>query len=301
MRLTLIENFRAVFYAPFYAMSALGAFRAEGLDVEVQTSSDSTQTMHNLLAGGGEVSWGGPLRLMANIEKNPARRPFAFCEVIGKDPFFLVGRKPNPNFRFEDLLSVSLSIATEVPTPWLCLKHDLRLAGLDPDRVQLAPSRTMPENAAALRSGDAEVIQLFQPYAKALERSGDGHIWYAAASRGPASYTTFNTTRDYAEANPQILVAMCRAARRTLDWIHAHDGAALAELVRDYFPEGDVQVLAGAFDDYLRLGLWNRTPVMSRDGLEWLRDAGIAGGFLKRPLSYEEVFDGRYAEEALRS
>ena len=31
MPITLIENFRAVFYTPFYAAFALGAYAAEGL------------------------------------------------------------------------------------------------------------------------------------------------------------------------------------------------------------------------------------------------------------------------------
>ena len=33
MTVTLIENFRAVFYTPFYAAFALGAYKAEGVDV----------------------------------------------------------------------------------------------------------------------------------------------------------------------------------------------------------------------------------------------------------------------------
>jgi len=33
MALTLIENFRAVFYTPFYAAFALKAYEAEGLEV----------------------------------------------------------------------------------------------------------------------------------------------------------------------------------------------------------------------------------------------------------------------------
>ena len=41
MALTLIENFRAVFYTPFYAAFALKAYEAEG--VEVQRVMSTTQ------------------------------------------------------------------------------------------------------------------------------------------------------------------------------------------------------------------------------------------------------------------
>ena len=300
MSITLIENFRAVFYAPFYAASALGAYEAEGLQVEVKFSADPKETIQKLVSGVGEVSWGGPLRLMEGLQKQPARKPMVFCEVVGKDPFFLVGRKPNPRFQLGDLRSVTLGVVTEVPTPWMCLQHDLRLAGIDHAEVQLAPGRTMADNAAALRAGEVDVIQLFQPYAKELELSGAGHVWYAAARRGPTAYTTLNTTRDYAERNPDTLVGMCRAIYQTQKWIHAHDGGALADLVASYFPDLSATLLAACCEDYLRLGLWNETPIQSRQGLSWLSDAGVAEGRLARKFAYEEVVDMRYAEEAMR-
>ena len=53
MPITLIENFRAVFYAPFYAAFALGAYEDEGVEVEHKTSPAPSDTAKALLAGGG--------------------------------------------------------------------------------------------------------------------------------------------------------------------------------------------------------------------------------------------------------
>jgi NitT/TauT family transport system substrate-binding protein len=39
MRVVLIENFRALFYAPFYAACALGAYEEEGLEVELKPAA----------------------------------------------------------------------------------------------------------------------------------------------------------------------------------------------------------------------------------------------------------------------
>ena len=124
MAVTLIENFRAAFYAPFYAASALGAFKSEGVEVNVKTSADAAQTMQTLLAGVGEVAWGGPLRLMLALEKNPAHRPIVFCEVVGRDPFFLLGREPNPGFRFQDLQGKRVAMVTK------CQRLDVPAADL---------------------------------------------------------------------------------------------------------------------------------------------------------------------------
>ena len=159
---TLIENFRAVFYAPFYAAEALGAFTAEGLDVRIAMSANAERTLHSLNAGAGDVSWGGPLRILNALDKDPSGGYVAFCEVVGRDPFFLVGRTPNAAFRMEDLLGTRLGVVTEVPTPWICLQQDLRRAGVDPASIQRTPQATMAQNDASLVAGAAEVVQVFQ-------------------------------------------------------------------------------------------------------------------------------------------
>ena len=237
MRITLIENFRAVFYAPFYAAIALRAYEEEGLDVALEMSPDAARTARALIEGSGDVSWGGPLRLMMALERSAAGAAIAFCEAVGRDPFFLLGRVPNPEFKVGDLAGRRLAVVTEVPTPWLCLQHDLRLAGVDPASITKIAGRTMPENVAALRSGEAEVIQVFHPLGATLVREGAAHVWYAAATRGPASYTTLNTTRAFAGRHPEVLHKMCRAMYRTLGWIADHDGSALAALLAPWLPD----------------------------------------------------------------
>ena len=59
MAVILIENFRAVFYAPFYAAAALGAYEAEGVEVNIKMSAAAGRALQLLTAGVGQVSWGG--------------------------------------------------------------------------------------------------------------------------------------------------------------------------------------------------------------------------------------------------
>lgn len=299
MSITLIENFRAAFYAPFYAAYASGAYEAEGLDVRIKASPAAEQTIGILLSGMGEVSWGGPVRLMQGLEKGGARKPIAFCEVAGRDPFFVLGREPNPGFRFSDLEGPRVAVVMEAPTAWMCLQHDLRCAGIDPAHVKLTAPRSMVENAKALQAGDVDVIQVFHPYAGELTQSGAAHVWHAAATRGPTSYTTLNTTREYAQREPHTLVAMCRAMYRTQKWIAAQDGRALAELVTPYFPDAATATLAACYEEYRSLGVWNRASRMSREGFEWLREAALACGRLRQKFDYEECVDMRFAEQAM--
>ena len=300
MAVTLIENFRAVFYTPFYAAFALKAYEAEGVEVRMETSSDASKTLSTLMSGTGQVSWGGPMRLMHALDDNPGSGVVSFCEIVGRDPFYLVGRAPNPGFRMADLPGKTLAVVSEVPTPWYCLQHDLRLAGVDPMAVKRAPAGSMAENFERLRKGEVDVIQVFEPLAHDAAAQGFGHVWYSAASRGPASYTTFNTTRAFLERDPETALRMTRAMYRTQKWIAAHDGRALAAAVAGYFPGLPQAVLAACLERYKASGIWNTNPLQQRAGVEWLRDAMLACGAIKTRFAFEDLSDMRWAERVMR-
>ena len=56
-----------------------------------------------------------------------------------RDPFFLIGREPRPDFALADLYGKRVATVSEVPTPWLCLQEDMRRVGLDPDALPRTP------------------------------------------------------------------------------------------------------------------------------------------------------------------
>ena len=85
-----------------------------------------------LRSGEVDVMWGGPLRVMLTHAQDPAADSVCFCDVVARDPFFIIGREPRPDFRIADLAGLRFASVAEVPTPWLCLQDDLRRAGVDP-------------------------------------------------------------------------------------------------------------------------------------------------------------------------
>jgi NitT/TauT family transport system substrate-binding protein len=300
MALTLIENFRAVFYTPFYAAFALQAYEAEGLEVRRLTSTSPAQTMQALLRGQGDVAWGGPIRLLLANNQQLDSVLVIFCEVVRRDPFFLVGRRPNAAFQLTDLLEGRVATVSEVPTPWLCLQHDLRLAGLDPAHITRISDRSMPQNLAALRAGDLEVMQAFQPFVEQAVEEHIGHLWYAAAGRGLTAYTSLYTTRQFMAREPESLLRMTRAMYRTQQWIATHSAAELAACVATYFPDLALSTLTQALARYARLGLWNRTPMLRPAGLAWLQDACLSGGYIQHRVPYAQCVDMRFATQVMQ-
>ncbi len=300
MAVTLLENFRAVFYAPFYAALALGAFEAEGVDVRLAASGGPSETPNALAGGAGEVSWGGPMRVMRVYDRDPASDLVIFCEVVRRDPFFLIGREPLEAFRLQYLADKKIATVSEVPTPWMCLQHDLRLAGIDPAEIDRIGGRTMAANAAALRAGEVDAVQVFQPFAEELVADGASHIWSAGADRGLATYTAFYTTRGFMEREPDALLGMTRAMHRTLKWVASHDGNEIAECVASFLPDIPGKTLAAAVERYKSLGIWNESPVLEREGYGWLQAAFISGGMIQKGCPYERAVENRFADASVQ-
>lgn len=287
MKIRLAENFRAVFYAPFYATQALGHFAREGLDVELVDSSVPGDAVVRLLAGEIDVTWGGPMRVMKARDQNPDSPLVCFGEVVARDPFYLVGRPDIADFRLADLMRLRFATVSEVPTPWMCLQHDLRLAGLDPARLARIADRSMAENLAALRDGTLDVVQLFEPFVTSALREGYGKILYAASARGPCVYTSFIASREGIAREPAAFAAMMRAVAGMLAWVAAHGADELAAAIAAYFPDIAPDVLAEALGRYRAAALWAATPAMSHQGFARLADSLVSGAFLSRLPSYE--------------
>ena len=287
-QIKLSENFRAVFYAPFYATLGLGFFAREGVDVTLIDSSTPGSATTGLVDGSVDVTWGGPMRVMKSRDEANGPDLVCFCEVVRRDPFYLLARAGSPPFVLKDLAKLTFASVSEVPTPWLCLQHDLREIGVDPARLDRIANRTMAENLAALGRGEIDVAQMFEPFASQAVASGAGQIVHAASSRGPTSYTTFLATRASVARNRAAFAAMTRAIGHMQGWLGAHSMEELATAVAPYFGHVPRTDLIAAFTRYKAAGLWADTTPVSRAGFDRLAQSLASGGFIARIPAYED-------------
>jgi NitT/TauT family transport system substrate-binding protein len=291
MRIKLAENFRAVFYAPFYAAQALGFYAREGVEIELLPSSVPGDAVTALLAGAIDITWGGPMRVMKSHDRDPDSPLVCFCEVVARDPFYLVGRSNGAAFELADLPRLRFAAVSEVPTPWMCLQHDLRERKIDPDRLARAADRTMLENLAMLRDRQLDVVQVFEPYVSMALKESAGDILYAASARGPTVYTTFIATRDGIVRHHTAFAAMTRVIQHMQRWLAEHNADELAEVVAPFFPEIARDVLVTSLGRYLQAGIWSRSPEISQEGFARLADSLLSGRFISRLPAYADCVD----------
>ena len=298
-RLKVQEPFRALFYAPFYAALARGDYVAEGAEVTLLPGAVPSLAKDSVLDGTADLAWGGPMRLLLAHDADPACPLRLFGAVVMGDPFFLVGRAPNPGFKLRDLASMTLGTVSEVPTPWWTLQDDIRAAGIDPAAIKRITDRPMAENAVAVAAGTLDVAQLFEPLVSQMEATGTGHVWYAQASRGPTSYTAFYARTDVIAAKRAAMEAMVRGLARTLRWFAVASPEEIVACIADFFEGGDPALMARAIARYKSVKLWTETPHFPPEALAQLERGMFSAGAIKRTPGFAGLVAEDVTESAL--
>ena len=294
MTITLFENFRALFYTPFYAAFGISAYERENVDVKLAPMSAPGDGISAILDGAEAITWGGPMRVMRHRNETPESDLVSFCEVVGKDPFQLIGRTPKPDFKIPDLVGIRFASFLEAPTPWLCLQEDLRRENIDPDTLDRTGDRSVTDIVDGFQKGEFDLVQVPEPFAQALVDAGHGHIWYETARRGACCYTTFSAKRGFIDAHQEEVGAMYAAQAATLRWIQDKTARDIAKVVAPYFADIPPALLAKSIERYKSAGLWSRNPTVSKTGINRLQAGLLSGGFIVQEIPYDEMVETRF-------
>ncbi|HUZ64386.1 MAG TPA: ABC transporter substrate-binding protein [Acetobacteraceae bacterium] len=289
--LRLCENMRTVVYAPFYFALNRGYFARAGLDVALITSPDPSRTGSTLLNGDADVSWGGPMRVLQHHQADPECPLICFAQVVARDPFLLVGNRPNPGFAFRDLQRCRVAVASDVPTPWLTLQDDLARAGIVPDSIRTLPDRKMADNVAAFLRDEADVVQVLEPWADRLVQTGRGHVWHRFSIRGDIGYSTFYSTRDFVSGKRDACVRLVSGLAAAQADFQADSPTSIAAATAGYFDDLDAASIAGIVAGYRDAGLWAQAPGFPVETFLRLKAALVSGGLLQRDVPYDHVVD----------
>ena len=290
MTLTLAENFRAIFYTPFYLLKTLGLAEQAGLALNWLPPGSPGGAIEAIKNGSVDLTWGGPMRVMKDHDTTPSNGESLLCfgEVVSRDPFFLLGKKNLGQFELAQLTQLRLALVSEVPTPWLCLQADLRDLGLSVAEIEASLKRglSMPEQIQALKSGTLDVAQLFEPLVSELLSDPAYQILYSAHTRGPTVYTTLICSRDGWNKH-QTAFTQLNALLQTLQtWMHAQSPAKLATHVQSFFPELSAERLEHAIARYLQKGIWAQSPRMSKTGFDRLSYSLHSGNFIRSQIDF---------------
>ena len=289
-KLILIEPFRAIFYAPYYVALERGFFAAHGIDMALETAGTPDAAAGRLHDGTADLAWSGPMRPMLERSRDANSTLRSFGAAVMRDPFLVLGMGERPGFALRDLGGMRVAIPSEVPTPWWCLQHDLRLAGVDPAAMEGLAFMPMAEGAAALRAGTVDAVMLFEPHAAALEDAGAA-VWYAAASRGPTAYSALYAVAPRIAAKHAAFERVVQGLGEALAWLGAADEEAIATTLAPRFADLDRRHLRRSIARYRGLNLWSADTHLPPEALDRLAASMISAGAMTNHPGYDACID----------
>jgi NitT/TauT family transport system substrate-binding protein len=299
-RLTVLMPFHTPFYAPLAAGVALGHFAEAGLNVAAGTAAIlGKSTIQALLDGDIQISLGGLMRSF-DLAGRTGRIVVHFAEVCSRNGFFLVGRAPRPDFTWRDLVGRTVISFAEAPTPWQCMLTVLRRHGVDPGRVRIERELPAPEAIAAFRAGHGDFLEQPQPAIERLIADGTGHLVASMGeATGPVPFTSYMTTPEFLEREPEIMLRFTRAVYRTQRWLAEHEASEIAKAIGPAFADTPPALLERAVARYRAQGTWARDPLLRREGYHYLEEILLAGAFIKQRQRYEELVNTDFARRVM--
>ncbi len=297
----LNEVVHSVFYAPQYVALANGYFEDEGLNIELSVGNGADKSMTALLSDSADIALLGTEAGIYVINEGRENSVKAFAQLTQRAGNFLISRTDGENFDWESLRGKSVIGGRKGGMPELVLEYVLKQKGLEND-VEIINNISFESTAGAFAADVGDFTVEFEPTATSLEQEGVGFV---AASLGTecgfVPYTVYMASSEYMEENPEIIQKFTNAVYRGQLWTENHTSGEIAEVIQSYFPENDVETLAGIIERYKSQDTWRATPVYSEEDFELFEDIMEEGGELTRRVAFDELIDNSFAQKAVET
>ena len=276
----------SAFYTPLIATIAGGFLKEEGFAPKHSVAPAGKAAIEGLLDGSVHVCQSAPSQAFGPLEKGQRPPAVHFAQINEKDGFFLTGRAPDPNFRWDTLRGKRV-LVDHGGQPLAMFKYACHRHGLDYAAITAVdiPSAQMDQ---AFRRGEGDYIHQQGPAPQQLEHDRVGHIVASVGEAiGPVAFSSLAATREW--LGTDMAKRFTRAYRKARAWIIDTPAARIAEAEASFFPEIDRAVLTATIAYYQKLGCWTPHVEITRPALEAALDVFQHAGLITKRHRYEDV------------
>ena len=299
----LNEVTRSVFYSPQYVAIANGYFEEKGIEIEITTGQGADNVMTAVLSGQSDIGFAGPEAAIYVYNEGKSDYAQVFAQMTQKDGSFLVSRDYTENFSWDDLRGKTVIPGRKGGVPYMTFEYVLKQNGLNPSTdLVLDDSISFDLMAGAFAGGNAEYVTLFEPTASMTESQGVGYIVASIGEEsGEIPYTAYFANKSYIEENEELIQNFTDAIYKGQQWTEEHTAREIAELIQDFFPSTELDMLESSIQRYKDIDAWNATPVLTEESFNKLQDVMEEAGELEKRAKYSDVVNNKYAEEAIKN
>lgn len=261
------------------------------------------KVMTSLISGEAEIGFMGPEASIYIYNEGRDNYAVNFAQLTQRDGSFLVARKQDDDFKWEDLKGAEVLGGRKGGMPEMTLEYVIKNHGLKiPEDVNVRTDVQFDVLAGAFVAGEGDYVALFEPVATQLEHEGKGAI---VASIGEAAgyipYTAYCATNEYIEKNPEIIQGFTNAILKGMVWVQEHSTEEVAIAVQDQFPDVEIKVLESLVDRYKSQDSWKPDLIITEEGLNHLMDIMELAGELDKRADYEKIVTTKFAVEAMKN
>ncbi|HHW30592.1 MAG TPA: ABC transporter substrate-binding protein [Clostridiaceae bacterium] len=302
-KIRLSEVTHSVFYAPQYVALTQGFFEEEGLEIELYNGQGADKVMNAVLTGQVEIGFAGPEASIYVYNEGREDYSVVFAQLTNGDGTFLMGREPDPDFKWSDVKGKTIIGGRKGGMPEIILQYVLRKNGLKPgEDVFIDTTMQFAAMPGAFMGGQGDYVIIFEPTASEMEKEGKAYILASLGeSSGEVPYTAYFASKKYIEKNPDIIQKFTNAIYKGQLWVEKHTPEEIAKAIKPHFPDTDEEILATVAKRYKNQNTWKKDPILLEKDLGVLQKALQDAGELDKLAPYEKIVTTKFAEEAIKN
>lgn len=295
----LNEVTHSVFYTPLYLAIENGYFEDENIKIKLTNGGGADNSMTAVLSGTADIGLMGPETVIYVKNQGKKDAPVVFGQLTQKDGAFLVSRKAEPDFKWEDLAGKEILAGRKGGVPAMTFKYVL-------NQLDLVEGKDFTLNydvqfnlmTSAFLSGTADYCTVFEPTASEYQKDGK---WYIVASVGEASgdipYTSFIALQSYLDKNPETIKGFLRALKKAYDFIENNSELTVATAIVKQFPSTSINSIETSIKNYKNINAWDTDLIPNESSFTRLQDVMENANELSNRVNFNEITDFRLAKE----
>lgn len=301
-KVKLNEVAHSIFYAPMYVAIEKGYFAEEGLEVSLVNGLGADKTMTAVLSGDADIGFMGSEASIYVYNQGKEDYIVNFAQLTQRAGNFLVSRKQETNFDWNNLIGKTIIGGREGGMPQMVLEYILKEKGIDPENdVTIIQNIDFGLTGEAFASGTGDYTVEFEPAAYKLEKEGKGYVVASlGVESGMVPYTAYSAKKSYIEKNPEIIQSFTNAIQKGLEYVAAHDSNEIAKVIKPQFPDTDMDSLVGIVERYRSQDTWKQDSIFKKESFDLLQDILSEAGQLDNRVDYDLLVTTDFSKKAAK-
>ncbi|MGG1600511.1 ABC transporter substrate-binding protein [Paenibacillus naphthalenovorans] len=286
------EAFHTLLYLPLYVANKEGLFENNHIKISnIRSAGTGPTALASVLAGEAQFSVHGPEHVGFAKEKGGHAK--AVSAVANSAPVWILANKNVAFNSPEDLRGKRIVVGLAPGTSNTLLKRLLRDHGLDFTKDVTVTEVQNGSELGPVLAGQADIAVAYQPQVEQGLSQGLQLIYNFTEEYPEYAFSTFNTSIQLMEKNPDLVKRFVKSMDESLKFIHQNPEIA-KKVARAEFPELDGEVVDNAVQRMIDSNVYPPNANITEEAFKVAIDMQKFVGNIKTDMKYEDIVDASF-------